>query len=321
MNVKKDDLKSPSDYLSALLLKVETKGFTVLTTEELINFGRSYRRVVSKLSKARSAGLTDSNIEFLNKLAGRAYAYLYTKPAEKKISFRTFITKTFPVSFRKEFNFILLSTMIFLFSALFCYFYSFHNAEMPDLLLGPGWTDDANRLAERHAGFKNWLPEENRPIASSQIMTNNIKVSFLAFSAGIFFGLGTLYVLCYNGMMLGTIGSVVQQYGTALNFWGFVLPHGVIELLAIFISGGAGLKIGYALIDPGKYRRNDSLKKAAKECLPLIGGIVCMLVVAGIIEAFVSHMTEIPSEWKIFIAIVEAVFLFFYFKYSGKNAY
>jgi uncharacterized membrane protein SpoIIM required for sporulation len=119
-------------------------------------------------------------------------------------------------------------------------------------------------------------------------MTNNISVSFLAFALGITFGLGTLYLMVFNGLMVGTLAGLCYTHGLGIPFWSFVLPHGVIELTAIFIAGGAGFLLGGALLFPGDLPRKDALPKRARQAGRLILGCVPLLVIAGIVEAFFS---------------------------------
>jgi uncharacterized membrane protein SpoIIM required for sporulation len=311
---------SPAMRLGALNEKIEKVGLNKLSTDELIDFGRNYRRVTSLLSRIKSIGLTGADAEHLNKTAATSYAIIYSNIPAPKFSPLRFITEDFPAAMRQNVHFVLFSAAAFLLPAIFCFFFTLFSPELPDVILGTGWTDEIVRLASRHEGTKNWLPEAERPIASSMIMTNNIKVSFLAFATGISYGVLTLWIIIHNGMLLGTVAAVVHLYGVSLNFWGFVLPHGVIELTAIVISGGAGFKIGYSLINPGRYTKKDALKLAARESLPLIGGVVCMLAVAGIIEAFVSPMVEIPSEMKIAFSFLEGLALFLYLGFSGKKS-
>jgi uncharacterized membrane protein SpoIIM required for sporulation len=129
-----------------------------------------------------------------------------------------------------------------------------------------------------------------KPQASTWIMTNNISVSFLAFAMGMTFGLGTLYLMVFNGLMAGTLGGLCYTHGLSVPFWSFVLPHGVIELTAIFIAGGAGFLLGGALLFPGDLPRKDALLKRARQAGRLILGCVPLLVIAGIVEAFFSPL-------------------------------
>jgi uncharacterized membrane protein SpoIIM required for sporulation len=127
-----------------------------------------------------------------------------------------------------------------------------------------------------------------KPLASSAIMTNNISVGFLTFAFGITAGLGTIYMMIFNGLMLGVIGMACHLSGMSLKLWDFVAPHGVLELPAIFIAGGAGLRIAAGLLFPGYLPRKESLARAGTEAVRLLLGTIPILVIAGVIEAFVS---------------------------------
>jgi uncharacterized membrane protein SpoIIM required for sporulation len=119
-------------------------------------------------------------------------------------------------------------------------------------------------------------------------MTNNLAVCFTTFAMGITAGIGTIYMMFTNGMLIGVIGAATWQAGMALQLWTFVAAHGALELPAIFISGGAGLEIARGMLFPGLLPRRESLALAGGRAARLMIGIVPMLVVAGIIEGFVS---------------------------------
>jgi uncharacterized membrane protein SpoIIM required for sporulation len=150
-----------------------------------------------------------------------------------------------------------------------------------------------------------------RPLASSMIMTNNISVTFTAFAFGIFCGLGTVYVLAFNGLMVGTLAALCHIHGLDVPFWSFVLPHGVIELTAIWIAGGAGLLLGSGLVAPGDLPRRDALVRRGRRSIELILGCVPLLVVAGVVEGFVSP-SHVPAGLKFATALVLLILLLFY---------
>src|SRR5262249_18332019 len=127
-----------------------------------------------------------------------------------------------------------------------------------------------------------------KPLASSAIMTNNISVGFVSFAFGITAGLGTIYMMVFNGLMMGVVGMACHLSGMSLKLWGFVASHGVLELPSIFIAGGAGFRIAAGLLFPGYLPRKESLVRAGNEAVQLLLGTIPMLVIAGILEAFVS---------------------------------
>ncbi|MDZ4875655.1 MAG: hypothetical protein CLLPBCKN_005075 [Chroococcidiopsis cubana SAG 39.79] len=136
------------------------------------------------------------------------------------------------------------------------------------------------------------------PLASTNIMTNNISVSFAAVSGGITAGLYTTFLLVYNGLSIGAVATLVGQNNLAYPFWAFVFPHGALELPAIFFAGGAGFLIARAIVFPGKYKRGDAIKFYGTQAAQLVLGIVPMLVIAGIIEGFFSPSPIVPSPLK-----------------------
>ena len=149
------------------------------------------------------------------------------------------------------------------------------------------------------------------PLASTSIQTNNIKVTFLAFAGGVLGGIGTLWVLAQNGLLLGMVLSLCFRY----RFWEipiFVSAHGVIELTAIFIAGGAGLLIGKALLMPGDLRRIDALVENGRLAIKLILGCIPMLLIAGLIEGFISP-AHIPRAYKFSISALSALVMAIYF--------
>jgi uncharacterized membrane protein SpoIIM required for sporulation len=143
------------------------------------------------------------------------------------------------------------------------------------------------------------------PQASSAIMTNNLSVTFATFAAGMTAGLGTLYMIGWNGILLGVIGTACHQASMSVKLWSFVAPHGSLELPAIVIAGGAGLRLAQGLLFPGIYRRGHSLSLGSGEAVRLVGGVIPMLVVAGILEGFFS-----PSSAPVWLKFVAAAVLF-----------
>jgi hypothetical protein len=140
----------------------------------------------------------------------------------------------------------------------------------------------------------------------------------MVFAGGIFMGLLTLYMLIQNGVMLGAAAVAVARHHTALEFWGFVAPHGVVELPSIFIAGGAGLMLAYALVNPGEYSRRTALGMAGREAVVLILGVVAMLVIAGLTEAFFSPALISPYL-KFGVAAVNLAAEATYFITAGRE--
>jgi uncharacterized membrane protein SpoIIM required for sporulation len=156
------------------------------------------------------------------------------------------------------------------------------------------------------------------PAASSGIMTNNITVSFFAFIYGLTGGIFTVLLLVFNGVLLGAVGTACWLGDMSLPLWSFVAPHGVLELPAIFIAGGAGLRLAQGLLFPGLLSRQDSLAKAGGEGVRLLMGTVPILVVAGLIEGFISP-SALGWQWKFALAGSVAVIFFSYLFFCARG--
>ncbi len=139
-----------------------------------------------------------------------------------------------------------------------------------------------------------------RPGMATLIFTNNIQVAFLAFAGGVLLGLGTVYVLISNGLSLGAVLGAAQYYGVAPLLWSFISPHGYLELTCIVIAGAAGLMLGDSLLRPGLLLRREALARAARRAVELVLGAAPVLVVAGLIEGFVSP-SDVPMGLKLAI--------------------
>jgi uncharacterized membrane protein SpoIIM required for sporulation len=134
-------------------------------------------------------------------------------------------------------------------------------------------------------------------------MTNNLGVTFYAFSSGILMGVGTALILIFNGLVFGSVAFVFHQHHYSIEFLSTVMVHGTIELSCVFIAGGAGLLLGDALINPGDHFRKEALVRNGKEAVRLILGIAPWLVLAGLIEGFITPMDlSLPARIAVIMA-------------------
>jgi uncharacterized membrane protein SpoIIM required for sporulation len=143
---------------------------------------------------------------------------------------------------------------------------------------------------------------------SAQILTNNIKVGFLSFSLGLSLGIGTIWILFINGLPIGALAALAFNSGGNVIFWSLILPHGVIELFSIFICGGAGLIIGYSIINPGEYSRKNSLIIKGKIAIKLVIGTIPLFFIAGIIEGYLTPSRLMP-ELKLAFAFLTLILI------------
>ena len=147
-------------------------------------------------------------------------------------------------------------------------------------------------------------------------MANNVLVAILVFAAGALYCVPALLLLVYNGRMLGTLSGLVWMQGYLLDFYSLVLTHGVLELSAICIAAGSGLLLGWAVIAPGRLPRRDALRAAAGDAFGLLAGAALLLVVAGLIEAYITPHFPAAVRWS--VAGVSAVLLAGYLALGGR---
>ncbi len=142
-------------------------------------------------------------------------------------------------------------------------------------------------------------------------MTNNIQVAILAFAGGLTLGILTVYLLINNGIILGALAAIYYQHGHSYDFWAYIVPHGMIELTAIFIAGGAGLLMGYKILVPGVFSRAMQLRRQALRSVQLLLGTVPLFIIAGTIEGFITP-SPIPLDAKYAVALLTVIALVTY---------
>jgi len=150
-------------------------------------------------------------------------------------------------------------------------------------------------------------------------MQNNIQVAILAFGVGIFGALPSLWILVLNGLTIGGILGLTAYHGIGFDLGSFVIGHGVVELSVIGIAGGTGLMIGWSVLQPGLLSRRDSLTLAARKAVKVLMGCLPLLVVAGLIEGFISPAEGIPWQVKWGIGITSGVLLHGYLLMAGRK--
>jgi uncharacterized membrane protein SpoIIM required for sporulation len=226
-----------------------------------------------------------------------------------------FFARDFPALVRREWRALAIALLAAVLPGLWCGLMASADPAFLDAAGAPG-------LRERLERGELWVYRINpiKPAASSFIMTNNIAVSFSLFAMGLAFGAGTLVGLVNNGIHFGSIAAIVGQTRMAPEFWAFVAPHGALEIPAILLAGSAGLILGGALLFPGDLRRRDALVLRGAVAVRLVLGCVPILVLAGIIEAFVSPLPPAVLPLAVKFAAGAALFglLLLYLLAAGR---
>jgi uncharacterized membrane protein SpoIIM required for sporulation len=295
------------------LVALSSRGISALSHSELQELGLLYRQTASDLATVREDASNRQLSTYLNQLLGRSHNLIYLGHKPKVSGIVRFYRDSYPQIFRETLRQTLLAVAIFVFSGIVAWVITDKDPAFAYRLLGP-------RMMETIEQRKMWTESivTIKPLASSGIMTNNLSVSFSAFAMGITAGIGTIWMIMINGLLIGVIGAVTWKAGMAMQLWSFVAPHGVLELPAIFIAGGAGLEIARGMLFPGMLPRRVSLAQAGGRAAKLLLGTIPLLVVAGVIEGFFSP-SEAPAIAKFGLAAILFSALLVYLFGTGKT--
>jgi uncharacterized membrane protein SpoIIM required for sporulation/uncharacterized RDD family membrane protein YckC len=267
-----------------------------------------HRSITADLARAQSMGADPGTVERLNRMAigGHVLIYGHAKTARRTRGWG-WIT-AFPRAVRADAWAIALSALIFFCPALISSIAVRLDASVAYDLVGPEFYDfHPASDASLHA-----FPQLMRPVVASSVMTNNLQVAIFAFAFGLSAGIGTAYLLVMNGIHLGSVIGWLGMQGQARSLWGWVMPHGGTEILAIIIAGASGFLIAKGMLCPGQLKRTAALRVNAGRALALELGSMAMLVVAGIIEGFVSPSALGYAPRMVFASVMIVLWVCFF---------
>jgi uncharacterized membrane protein SpoIIM required for sporulation len=269
--------------LEELLARSEGNGLRRMSAAELDDLGRGYRQVVSDLAIARRDFPDDELTATLNALAARAYLRLYRAPPSTWRRLGAFFTTGFARRLVEARGYVAVAAALLFVPFFLAYLGALTDGALREALVSPAMRE----IMERG---QTWTEIEGplRPLFSTAIFTNNIRVSFMAFAGGVLAGVGTALVLVLNGIVLGAVMGAARYFGVGELLAGFVSSHGYLELTCIVIAGGAGLLLGDGILRPGLLRRRDALVRAGRRAVELLLGTTPVFVFAGLVEGFIS---------------------------------
>ncbi|YAF98365.1 MAG: stage II sporulation protein M [Nodularia sp. CChRGM 3473] len=295
--------------LDALLKQVETKGLKSLQALEIRELASLYRSVSADLARARTQQISNTLIHSLQSLTTRAYTQIYQGSRRQEWhAVVEFYRWGLPAVVQQTFPYIATATALFLLGVVVAWWYAWQDPTFMSLIVPEGLISQVRDEGKLWMGSIIGI----EPLASSGIMINNLAVSFGAVAGGMTAGAYTTFLMIFNGLLIGAISTLVGQNNLAYPFWAFVFPHGSLELPAIFFAGGAGFLLARAILFPGKFRRGDALKFYGSQSVQLVFGIVPMLIIAGIIEGFLSPNPQVPDPFKYLFGLGLFVLLVLY---------
>jgi uncharacterized membrane protein SpoIIM required for sporulation len=277
-----------------------------------------YRRICQSLALAADRQYSPELVDRLNRLALRGHHALYRNRRRQSQRVLEFLLAGFPALVRAEWRLVLAAALLFFGPLLALIAVLQAYPEFVHYLLEPG------QIASFHQMYDPANPRLGaREVDSSLMMFgfyiwNNVRIGFQTFAGGLAAGVGSIWFLGANGVVIGAVAGYLTQVGYSHTFWSFVAGHSSLELLAIVLSGAAGLRLGMAVIAPGNVSRRAALVAAARPAVRLMYGAAMMFLAAAFVEAFWSPLTEVGFQIKIIVGISGWVLVLGYFLLAGR---
>jgi uncharacterized membrane protein SpoIIM required for sporulation len=277
-----------------------------------------YRSACEHLALARARAYPAHLTARLDTLTQRAHESIYRRSDYGATRFARLFLVDFPQSVRTHWRYVLVAGLVF---------------GLPLVLLGVATYFDPGFILTMHdarsvRGYEDMYGPAAQRIGQRNSQTdwmmfgfyvkNNIGIAFQCFAGGIFLGLGSLFFLAYNGILAGSLAGYLTTRGHGETFYSFVITHGAFELTAIVLSGAAGLRLGHALIAPGRRTRRAALEAAAADSAVLVYGVVAMLLIAAGIEAFWSSARWVAPAVKFGVGGICWALVISYLVWQGR---
>ncbi len=281
-----------------------------------------YRRVCADLALAKERRYSSGLVDELHDLAMRGHSVLYRRKSLWWWRVAIFIWVVFPSTLRKNARLFWLATALFYLPALALGGLCYHNNDFIYTVMSPHQVAQMEYMYD--PGNSKLGRSEARESSTDFEMFgyyiwNNIGIGFRTFASGIFFGIGTLLALLFNGVTIGAVAGHLTELGFVGTFWPFVAGHSAFELTAICISGTAGLMLARALLVPGRRTRGEALRVEAAAAVQLIMGAALLLLVAAFIEAFWSADGAVRPVLKFAVAALLWLSVVLYLSLAGRG--
>lgn len=286
---------------------------------ELASFPRAYRQVCQHLALARERQYAPDLVDRLDALVQRGYQHLYRAKGLSLSRLLHFLTSGFPALVRAEWRLVGLSSALLYLPMIAMGLVVYFAPHMAYTLLDDTALAGMESMYDPRAGhIGRERGSDSDFMMFGHYIMNNIGISFQTFAGGLLYGLGSIFYLIYNGLFMGAVAGHLTRVEFGSTFYPFVVGHGAFELTAIALAGGAGLRLGFALISPGRKKRLDALRDAAQSSIRIMYGVAVMLLIAAFIEAFWSSTQTVSPAVKYITGAVLWVLVAAYLLFMGR---
>lgn len=306
--------------LEELIATADKRGLRTLSAEQLARLPHLYRATLSSLSVARSISLDRALTDYLENLVGRAYFVVYGTRQHLRRQLSAFFLSRLPSTIRRARWHILVAAIVMLAAAVAAFQLTSADMDYYDAFAGDmaqGRTPASSTAELREGLYDTESGSGMLATFAASLFSHNARIGILAFATGFVAGLPTLFLLFYNGLVLGAFAALFHARGLGVDLWAWMLPHGVTELTAVVLCGAAGLQLAHALVFPGALPRMDSLREHGRAAAVIVIGAVCMLFFAGLIEGvFRQTVTSVPI--RLAVAGATTAWWISYFGFVGR---
>jgi len=302
--------------LEGMLGRLDRHGLAGLASAELARLPLLYRAAVSSLSVARAISLDQNLLAYLETLCGRAYLQVYGPRRHAGEALVEFFRRRFPAAVRAHRWHVALSAALLLLGVATGHLLTAADPErfhaFVDAAMAQGRGPSASTEALRQVLYDDEGAERALASFAMFLFSHNARIGLMAVAVGFLGGVPSGLLLFVNGLTLGAFGALYAGRGLGLDFWAWVLPHGVTELLAVVLCGAAGLALGQAVIFPGREERLAGLARRGREAGVVAVGSVGLFLVAGLIEGVFRQLVHaVPVRLSV-AATTAAVWLLFF---------
>jgi uncharacterized membrane protein SpoIIM required for sporulation len=271
-----------------------------------------YIQLTDDLAYARTFYPKSQVVRYLNGLAARTYLTIYKNQPQQRSRLLTFWQYELPLIMRRNHRQVFYAFLMFTFFFLIGVLNAVQDNEFLRMVLGDSYVEMTIRNIEQGDPMGVYKDESSFPMFI-RIAFNNIKVAFTAFVYGIFLTVGTIYVLFFNGVMLGSFLTFFHTKNLLWEALPVIYIHGTLELSAIVIAGGAGFMLGNSILFPGTLPRRSSVQRAGKDGIKILVGLIPIFILAAFLEGYVTRLTEAPLVFKLLIIGLSLAFVLWYY--------
>lgn len=308
--------------LEELCQQIERSGITSLRDHELTELPNLHRSAVSALSVARAISLDRALLEYLEYLTARSHMCVYARRCELWPGFTRFFVRSFPGAVREARWYLALAALLLVLGASTAFAVTMRDPDMYHAFVSPEIAqgrDPSTTTEELREGLYSDIDaSEGLTLFATFLFQHNTQVGILCFALGFAIGLPVLWLLFHTGLFLGGLSALHHQHGLSLDWWSWILPHGVTELLAVLLCGAAGLLQGRAVLLPGQKTRIAALRDAGRRAGTIVLGCVLLFFLAALLEGFFRQLVHSVTV-RYTVAITSALAWLAYFAFSGRS--